>query len=69
LESLLAKGWPERDAVAEVQEKLRHKNPGTTEIYLYLIHPAGKDVRSPLMNSKTQITFLQEDQESRFFLT
>jgi len=48
LESLLTKGWRERDAVAEVQEKLRHKNPRTTEIYLHLIHPAGKDVRSPL---------------------
>jgi integrase len=48
LESLLAKGWRERDAITEVQEKLRHKNPRTTEIYLHIIRPAEKDVRSPL---------------------
>ncbi len=48
LEALLVKGWRERDALAEVQKSLRHKNPRTTEIYIHLIHPAEKDVRSPL---------------------
>jgi integrase len=48
LEAILAKGWRERDALAEVQKSLRHKNPRTTEIYVHLIQPAEKDVRSPL---------------------